>query len=102
MVIRNFGKNLTFSDKSLVSSNIVLKERDVLITNNHKLANFFSTYFINIIDTLQLKKSPLKFQSLSNIFLFIKITTVFLKSNKAIFQNNFVSKRYHQMKLKRL
>ena len=35
------------------------------MTDNQKLANLFNTYFINITDNLQLKKSPLKFQSLS-------------------------------------
>ena len=44
---------------------IVLKEKGNLITVNQKLANLFSTYFINITNTLRLKNSPSKFQSLS-------------------------------------
>ena len=40
-----------FSDKSLASSNIVLKEKDNLITDNQKLENVFNTCFINITDT---------------------------------------------------
>ena len=47
-----------------------MKEKGYLITDNRKLANLFNTYFLNIIGTLQLKKSPLKFQSLSEIISF--------------------------------
>ena len=49
-----------FSDKGLASGNIVLKEKDNLITDNQKLENLFNTYFITITDTLQLKKITLK------------------------------------------
>ena len=45
-----------FSDISLANSNIVLKVKGNLIIDNQKLANLFNTYFINIINTLQLKK----------------------------------------------
>ena len=41
-----------FSDKGLASSNIVLKEKGDLITDNQKLVNLFNTYFINNTDTL--------------------------------------------------
>ena len=61
---------LFFSDKGLANSNIVLKEKDDLIIDNQKLGNLFNTYFINIADTLQLEKSPLKFQSLCEIISF--------------------------------
>ena len=61
---------LFFPDKGLASSNIVLKEKGNLITDNQKIANLFNTYFINITDTLQLKKLTLKFQSLSEIISF--------------------------------
>ena len=54
-----------FSDKGLASSNIVLKEKGNLITDNQKLANLFNIDLLNIIKTLQLEKLPLKFQSLS-------------------------------------
>ena len=47
-----------------------MKEKGNFIPNNQKLANLFNTYFINITDTLQLKKSPLKFQSLCEIISF--------------------------------
>ena len=58
-----------FSDKGLASGNIVLKEKDNLITDNQKLENLFNTYFINITDTLQLKKITLKISiSLWNYF----------------------------------
>ena len=52
-----------FSDKGLASSNIVLKEKDNLITDNQKLENVFNTCFINNTDTW-------KFQSLSEIISF--------------------------------
>ena len=97
---KKFSKKIKtfFSDKVLASSNIDLKEKGNLITDNKKLANLFNTYFINITDTLQLKRPPLKFQSLSEIF-FIRIMTAFLKSKKIIsFQKNFVSKWHHRMK----
>ena len=51
---RKFWK-FFFPDKGLASSNIVLKEK-----GNLMIANLFNTYFINITDTLQFKKSPLK------------------------------------------
>ena len=47
-----------------------MKEKGNFITDNQKLANLFNTYFINITDTLKLKKSPLKFQSLTKIISF--------------------------------
>ena len=59
-----------FSDECLASGSIILKEKGDLITDNQKLENLFNTYFINITDTLQLKKSPLKFLSHSKIISF--------------------------------
>ena len=59
-----------FLDKVLAGSNISLEEKCNLIIDNQRLENLFNTYFINITNTLQLKKSHLKFQSLSEIFLF--------------------------------
>ena len=44
-----------FSEKGLASSNIVLKEKDNLITGNQKLADIFKIYFINITNSLELK-----------------------------------------------
>ena len=52
-----------FSDKGLANNSIVLKENGNLITDTQELANLFSTYYINLINTLQLKKSPTKFKS---------------------------------------
>ena len=59
-----------FLDKVLAGSNISLEKKCNLIIDNQRLENLFNTYFINITNTLQLKKSHLKFQSLSEIFLF--------------------------------
>ena len=61
---KNFRKKikLFFSDKGLASSNIVLKEKGNLITDNQKLANLFNAYFINITDTSQLKNVTLKIE----------------------------------------
>ena len=75
-----------------------MKEKDNLITGNQKRANLFNIYFINITDTLQSKKLPLKFHSLSlKLFLFMRIMKTFLKSKKKkkkkkkkSFQKNFV------------
>ena len=48
-----------------------MKEKGNLITNDKKLTNLFNTYyFINITDILQLKKLPLKFQSLAEVISF--------------------------------
>ena len=56
-----------FSDKGLEINNIILKGKDELITDSSTLANLFNNYFINITNTLKLKKSPSKFQSLSKL-----------------------------------
>ena len=56
-----------FSDKGLANNSIVLKENGNLITDTQELANLFNTYYINLINALQLKKSPTKFKSLSEI-----------------------------------
>ena len=55
------------SDKVLENNNIILKGKDELITDSSTLANLFNNYFINIKNTLKLKKSPSKFQSLSKL-----------------------------------
>ena len=56
-----------FSDKGLETHNIILKGKDELITDSSTLANLFNKYFINITNTLKLKKSPSKFQPLSKL-----------------------------------
>ena len=56
-----------FSDKGLETNNIILKGKNELITDSSTLANLFKYYFINITNTLKLKKSPSKFQSLSKL-----------------------------------
>ena len=44
-----------FWDKSLETSNIILKEKNELSTNSSTLANLINNYFINITSTLKLK-----------------------------------------------
>ena len=61
-----------FSDKGLAHNSIDLKENGNLITDTQELANLFNTYYINLINTLQLKNSPTKFKSLSEILSFYK------------------------------
>ena len=54
-----------FSDKGLETNNIILKEKNELITNSSTLANLFNNYFINITSTLKLKQPPPKFPSIT-------------------------------------
>ena len=76
-----------FSEKGLASSNIVLKEKDNLITGNQKLADIFKIYFINITNSLELKTVLKMLISLclslslcaSEIISFLRIITAFLK-----------------------
>ena len=80
-----------------------MKQKDNLITDNQKLVNLFSTYFINFTDTLQLKYQTRNFNLSLKLFLFMRMMTALLKSKKIIsFQKNFPSKRYHLMKLKKI
>ena len=47
-----------FPDQNLETSNVILEGKDELITDSSTLANLFNNYFINITNTLKLKKSP--------------------------------------------
>ena len=58
-----------FSDKGLETNNIVLKEKNKLITNCSTLANLFNNYLINITSTLKLAQSPPKFPSIPNLLI---------------------------------
>ena len=55
-----------FSDKGLETNNIILKEKNELITNSSTLVN---NYFTNITSTLKLKRSPPKFPSIPNLLI---------------------------------
>ena len=61
--------SVSCSDKGLESNNIILKEKNELITNSSALANLFNNYFINITSTLKLKQSPTKFPSLPKLLI---------------------------------
>ena len=73
----------------------------ILNANNandiQKLATLFNTYFINITNTLRLKKWPLKLQPLFDIISFYDSRAIYLKSKRLIsLKNNFVSKIYQK------
>ena len=52
-----------------LETNIILKEKNKLITNGSTLANLFISCIINITSTLKLKQSPLKFLSVPNLLI---------------------------------
>ena len=55
-----------FSDKGLQTNNI-LKDKNRLVTDSSIIANSFNNYFINIIDTVNLKLFLSKSKSLSDL-----------------------------------
>ena len=63
-----------FSDKGLETNNIILKEKNELITNSSALANLFNNNFINMTSTLKLKQSPQNFHQYLTYLSTIKIT----------------------------
>ena len=99
---KNSGKKSSLSFQVKVQQVVTLfRKKGDLITDNQKLANLFITYFINITDTLQLKKLPLKSQSLSKIISLFENYDIMSKIKEIIlFEKNFVSKRL--IKSKRL
>ena len=56
-----------FSDKGLQTNNIVLKDKNRLVTDSSIFANIFNNYFINITNTLNLKHSMPKSKSFSDL-----------------------------------
>ena len=58
-----------FSDKGLETNNVILNEKNKLITNSSILANLFNNYFINITSTLKLKQSLAKVPSIPNLLI---------------------------------
>ena len=65
-----------FWDKGLETNNIILKEKNDLITDSSSLGNLFNSYFINISSTLKLKESPPKFHLCLAYWSIIKITWI--------------------------
>ena len=47
---------LFFSNKGLNSNKLMIKENNLLITEEKELANVMSTFFVTITETLDLKK----------------------------------------------
>ena len=60
MTAKSFGKNIKrfFSDKGLQTNNIILKDKNRLVTDSSIIANTFNNYFIDITNTLNLKPMP--------------------------------------------
>ena len=60
-----------FSDKGLETNNVILKEKNVLITHSSTLPNLFNNYFINTTSIFKLKQSSLieKFSSIPNLLI---------------------------------
>ena len=61
------NKTFYFSDKGLQTNNIILKDKNRLVTDSSIIANTFHNYFINITNTLNLKPHMPKSKSLSNL-----------------------------------
>ena len=55
---RFWKKKIFFSDKGLQTNDIILKDKNRLVTDSSIVANTFSNYFINITNTLKLKQCP--------------------------------------------
>ena len=55
---RKFGKTIKpfFSNKGLNSNKLMLKEKNRLITEEKELATVMNTFFVNIAESLDLKK----------------------------------------------
>ena len=53
------------SDKGLETNNIILKDKNRLVTDSPTIANTFNNYFINITNTLDLEPSTPKSKLLS-------------------------------------
>ena len=60
MTAKSFGKNIKrfFSDKGLQTNNIILRDKNRLVTDSSIIANTFNNYFIDITNTLNLKPMP--------------------------------------------
>ena len=60
MTAKGFGKKIKrfFSDKGLQTNNIILKDKNRLVTDSSIIANTFNNYFIDITNTLNLKRMP--------------------------------------------
>ena len=56
-----------FSNKGSQTNNIILKDKNGLVTESLIIANTFNNYFINITNTLNLKPSMPKSKSLSDL-----------------------------------
>ena len=68
----------------------MLKDKNTLVTDSSIIANTFNNYFINIINTLNLKHSMAKSKSLSNLLKLYKdhFSVLKIKENYKI-QNKF-------------
>ena len=62
----NDNKKFWKKIKGLETNNIILIEKNELITESSTLANLFNSFFIKITSTLKLKQSSPKFSSIPN------------------------------------
>ena len=91
-----------FSDKGLETNNIILKGKDELITDSSTLANLFNNCFINITNTLKLKKSQSKSQSLSKLLTHYKDHLSIQKIKETFkIKEKFNSMKFHLKKSKK-
>ena len=88
-----------FSDKGLQTNNIILKDKNRLVTDSSIIANTFNNYFINITNTLNLKPFTPKSKSLFDLLkLYEDHFSVLKIKEKYKMQNKFSSERFPQMK----
>ena len=78
-----------FSDKGLQTNNIILKDKNRLVTGVSIIANTFNNYLVNITNTLNLKASMPKSKSSSDLLqLYEDYFSVKIKEKDKI-QNKF-------------
>ena len=73
-----------FSDKGLQANNIILKDKNRLVTDSSIIANTLNNYFINIAKILDLKPFIPKSKSLPNLLKLYEDHFIVLKSKKNI------------------
>ena len=91
MTTNGFGKKIKpwISDKGLETNNIILKDKNRLVTDSPTIANTFNNYFINITNTLDLEPSTPKSKLLSYLlklfkdhFSALKLKKIYKTQNK--------------------
>ena len=67
---RKFWQTISpvFSEKAFRKETIILKDSNTTITNNHELAETFSTFFSNIIQNLKIDSNSVEITENLNIY----------------------------------